>query len=504
MIFEIVFKRCCPKVKLYAFDLKLIFLTDYTPKMDLSELPLTHPNLFSNILLNCEPRDLLSCRATCLTWRSWFSSSSSIWAKFVSKLLETKRTELFENSSFLKNYRIRKLLEHQDTDTEAGCLQLCMKISRILREKSDPKVSQDTMKRVKKLENSIPVMGPPAIFIRVKVDHPVIKKIIGEMLSSFLNCIILDREDAAKEFVKMFVFRSMYGQDGAQNFVYVDNLRPKDDVEEDDSDDNDDGPEGLVLEGEHRLAEALKMSMQSSSRGEKRKHEDEAEAQEGQSSKKARGENSDQDEEIDEKTSGEVVNEGAICQTKSIYEIEQGEISELPFPTLLDLLEIDNHVVQTVLIERCRIDRILVIPQFEKFLEYLPRLQGGGKTIVGCDFDGKVHSINPDSFEGSDNILIGSIDTPLNIASPNPERLLEAWGGRDKRHLWPEFARHLEEVDKVSQADQAKPGPSGVFNPVVMSPNDDVNGDGEKNTTLETVPDIFASLAARGISIVKK
>ena len=482
---------------LYLFSLQIRL---YSDKMDLTELPLTHPNLFSMILLNCEPRDLLSCRATCLNWRSWFSSSSSIWAKFVSKLLESRRTELFENRSFLKNYRIRKLLEHQDTETEAGCLQLCMKISRILRE-NDPQVSQDTMKRVKKLENSIPVMGPPAIFIRVKVDHPVIKKIIGEMLSSFLNCIILDRQDAAKEFVKMFVFRSMYGHDGAQNFVYVDNLRPPvEKVEDEDSDDNPRSPEAMVLEGEHQLAEARKLSMQLSSRGEKRKNEDDAEA-EGQNSKKARRESGDPDGEIGDK---EEANEGELVGTKSIYEIEQEEVSELQFPTLLDLLEIDNEVVQTVLIERSRIDRILVIPQFEKFLEYLPRLQGGGKTVVGCDSDGKVHTINPESFEGSEDILIGAIDTPLNIATPNPERLLEAWGGRDKRQKWPEFAQQIVSMDKLSQGGGAKPGPSGVLNPDVMSPNDDAKEEDNKNTTPETVPDIFASLAARGISIVKK
>ena len=76
-------------------------------------------------------------------------------------------------------------------------------------ENADPEVSQDTMKRVKKLENAIPVMGPPAIFIRVKVNHPVVKKIIGEMLSSFLGAIILNRQDALKDFVKAFVFRSI-------------------------------------------------------------------------------------------------------------------------------------------------------------------------------------------------------------------------------------------------------------------------------------------------------
>ena len=87
-----------------------------------------------------------------------------------------------------------------------------MKLPRMLKESSDPEVSQETMKRVKKLENVIPVMGPPAIFIRVKVNHPIIKKIIAEMLSGFLGAIILDRQDALKNFVKDFVFRSMYGQ----------------------------------------------------------------------------------------------------------------------------------------------------------------------------------------------------------------------------------------------------------------------------------------------------
>ena len=145
-----------------------------------------------------------------------------------------------------------------------------------------------------------------------------------------------------------------------------------------------------------------------------------------------------------------------------------------------------------------------MIPQFEKFLEYLPRLQGGGKTVVGCDSDGKVHTINPDSFAGSEDILIGAIDTPLNIATPNPERLLEAWGGRDKRQRWPEFARQIVSMDKLSEGGGAKPGPSGVLNPDVMSPNDDAKEGDKKNTTPETVPDIFASLTARGISIVKK
>ena len=64
----------------------------------------------------------------------------------------------------------------------------------------------------------------------------------------------------------------MYGQDGHQNYVYVDNLRSKEE-EDEDSNDFDDDPEGLVLNREDRLDEGLKMSLQSL-KGEKRKNEE--------------------------------------------------------------------------------------------------------------------------------------------------------------------------------------------------------------------------------------
>ena len=64
----------------------------------------------------------------------------------------------------------------------------------------------------------------------------------------------------------MLVLRSMYGQDGAQNWVYVDNLRPKTKDEEERVNEL----EGVVLDGPDKLEEALKLSLQSS-RGEKRK-----------------------------------------------------------------------------------------------------------------------------------------------------------------------------------------------------------------------------------------
>merc|ERR1711868_306723 len=107
-----------------------------------------------------------------------------------------------------------------------------MKISRALKENVSTKISQESMKRVKRLESIIPVMGPPAIFIRLKVNHPKIKKIVGEMVCRYLSCIILDRQDSSNDYVKRIILKSMYGPDGAQNWVYVNNLRLKDEEEE--------------------------------------------------------------------------------------------------------------------------------------------------------------------------------------------------------------------------------------------------------------------------------
>ena len=270
-----------------------IFQTKMSPNW--TEFPLTYPTPFSLILLNCSPKDLLACRATCVTWRSWFTSSSSIWSKFLTRMLEEDNLPAEENdddfAKALLSYRMRKLIE-LDTDTEEDCFKICMKISRALKENVSTKISQESMKRVKRLESIIPVMGPPAIFIRLKVNHPKIKKIVGEMVCRYLSCIILDRQDSSNDYVKRIILKSMYGPDGAQNWVYVNNLRPKDEEDELVS-----GPEGVVLEGEHRLAEALRMSMQSSSaRGEKRKNEEETEEEaNSQPCKKVRLEESDQD-----------------------------------------------------------------------------------------------------------------------------------------------------------------------------------------------------------------
>merc|ERR550517_1098882 len=138
-----------------------------------------------------------------------------------------------------------------------------------------PPVSPDTMRLVNTLEMKVPVLGPPALFIRMKVNHPLVKKIIVELLSKYLTCICLNKQDVARnEDVKNFVSRQSWGPNGTQNWAFVDNLRNKDQEEEEEEGTKEQPElEGVVLEGEHRLEEALKLSLQP--RADKRKLEEE-------------------------------------------------------------------------------------------------------------------------------------------------------------------------------------------------------------------------------------
>ena len=466
------------------------------------DLPLTHPNIFRAVVVHSLPGDVLRFRSVCQTWLSWFNSTSSVWSRLLANMLSS--TETFTDSFSsgpLTWYRMRKMLElSADIETEQDCMISCMKIQRALRETVSIRISDECMNRVMKLEETIPVIGPPALFIRLKVDHPVIKKIIGEMLCRFLTVIILDKQDAIKDFVKMMVLRSMYGSDGAQNWVYVDNLRPKVKKEIED----DDAPEGLVLEGEHRLEEALRMSMQSSSsssRGEKRKHEDDDDESSGDNKKvktdrdhdTATSDNNEESE--DDESNEQESSQDTGPAPGSLYAVE--DVSNM-FPTFLDLLSIDNEIVKSVLIDRCNIDKLMIIPQFNKFLKYLPTLQSTeSKIIVGTDEMNKVVSVDLNSFSGDGDLVMGNIEQPQNVYN-HPERLLEFWCNRDIRHRWPEFARHLEELDK-NQNKEPKPSSSQNFNPMVIGAKDE--SDKKKN---ESVNDIMASLNARGISIQKK
>jgi len=452
-----------------------------TGTADWTSLPLTHPTPFSLILLSLSPREVLACRAVCSVWASWFSASSSLWSKYLCRQLSQEQPNFPDQTA----YRRRKILEARG-ESEAECLALSFLLWRSESEVCPP-VCVSTMKLVSALEQSVPVLGPPALFLRLKVDHPIVKKIIVELLSKYLTCICLNKQDVAKnEEVKNFVSRQSWGPNGTQNWAFVDNLRNKDQQEEEkEKVEEEAGLEGVVLEGEHRLEEALRLSLQP--RGEKRKVE-----QSSESSNHSKRRKIDEEEEEEVPGSGDEEDESG---EKTIYTVEEDSKAR-KFPSILDVLSIDHEVVRSLLIDRCQIDKHFIVPQFDQFIQHLSLFSSDDETIrvVGCDSDGKVVSINPAMFSNVGDTMVGYIDSPFTIGDHG--RLLTVWGGRDIRDKWPEFDRQLSQINDT-QIKSPK-------NPKRPEPSAGPSRSQSSSSGPQTESDILASLAARGISIVRK
>ena len=51
------------------------------------------------------------------------------------------------------------------------------------------------------------VLGPPILFLRLKVSHPAVQRILAEHLWKYLKCIVLDKQDTGHEVVRRAVFQ---------------------------------------------------------------------------------------------------------------------------------------------------------------------------------------------------------------------------------------------------------------------------------------------------------
>ena len=165
------------------------------------------------------------------------------------------------------------------------------------------------------------------------------------------------------------------------------------------------------------------------------------------------------------------------------------------FPTILDVLSIDHEVVRSLLINRCQIDKHVIVPQFDKFIQYLNMFDTEDENIrlIGCDSDGKVVSVNPSQFNSVGDTIMGYIETPF--TSSDQSRLLTAWGGPDITDRWPEFSRQLAALSLTEEKKKDK----------VPPPSSPVAGPSKASTsTPKSESDILTLLASRGVSIVKK
>jgi len=368
-----------------------------------TQFPMTYRTPFTLILLECSPRDILACRATCTTWYSWFTSSSTIWSKYLSTFTRLAPSD----------YRLAKLLE-LPVAGEADALSLSVKVHRALNEKESV-MNQDFLRLLRALEGMVPVLAPPSVFIRLKVNHPVVREIVQEVLHCYLGRILVDWSG-------MPLLSSM----PQCIFAFVDIFKKKTEPSVDTSG-------SFVPEGEDKLEEALRVSLDAA--GEKRKR-NESENSKNKRIKLYNENEEDDDEDIMEKHDTE-------SNSESIYAVKDTVNPE--FPTLLELLSIDHPLVQEVLVNRCQIATRLIVPQLYEFLHH-PCLLASNKLLVGCDSDGKVASVIPDpetSYKDGE-ALLGFIENPSGIRGANN---VEFWGGKDIRYRWPEFAKQLDQID---------------------------------------------------------
>jgi len=441
-----------------------------------TDFPITHPIPFTTILLSCPPSDVLSCRAVCTTWHSWFSSSSTIWSKF----LKHMRSVVPNKDS----YRIQKLIE-ESTDGELASMKQSFKLYRSLYEKLITP-NEDVQAIVGDMEKLTNVLGPPHIFIKLKVNHPVVTKVVSEVLGRYLGCIVLNKVDVDRKLeVKDLVFGNMH----RHNFVYInfENECPKS------HEDN----ESLVLEGEDRLEEALRLSLVQNSNDE---------VEEDGNLKRKRGSLGDGGEPS-KRLKSENLEESVPTPPdahESIYRYEEQPVSD--FPTIKNLLCIDQPVIEKLLIEKCNIDTTLVVPIFDEFLHH-PKLLASDNFLVGCDTDGKVAKVEPKTFSQDGSAVLGYIDTPMCIGKRNN---LEFWGGKDMKSKWPEFSKQLDRLDSDEFTAKEKNVKSGKLNlPVAVhlpgsSEESGSNSEiGSPSVSTSSVPDLMALLAARGVSVHK-
>ena len=103
------------------------------------------------------------------------------------------------------------------SENESNAQSLALRIERAALEESVT-ANRQTMYLVRRLEGTVgKILGPPNIFLRLKVNHPVVSQIVQEVLGRHLGSILYDKRDRDNEELRKAVQRSMFrGQNWAQ------------------------------------------------------------------------------------------------------------------------------------------------------------------------------------------------------------------------------------------------------------------------------------------------
>ena len=364
--------------------------------------------------------------------------------------------------------------------TEAEALALSSKIYRIQRQNElnlAPRVDKNCFyNTIKCMNKKIKSFGPIAAFIRLKVKSDLVSSIIDVLLFRYLSCIVVDKN--MKDNVELFgIIMSSLG--AGQNWI-KEYFTPEDDQS---SQVLKEGPEAVVYASEADMVAAVDAKAAAAANGLKRgaeavSEEDDAEPR----SKKARTSN--------------IV---AEKEEETIYSYSKPTPMNPNFPTLLELLDIDNLVLKRWLITKFGIDKLLVIPRLDQILLQQSKSFESLNIpedfeVIGRDCDGLVSKMKP-----SADVKISDLATVIFLDNIKPPRdVVETeevmfWGGADVRNRWTTFADQLSQPEPLNMVrKQLRKKNSGLPSVYINVQADQLP---------EGLPGLQAMLAANGVSL---
>jgi len=467
------------------------------------DLPWSRPHIFTSILVYTEsPQTILNARLVCKSWNNWLKSSSNynLWTKLLKRFRNTLVTRIKSECSgrdFEKHlleatcYRLERLF-HQTALMKLDAAQsfdLCLKISKIenqLSKRLVPKYNPNTLNTTLNLnalmneEQGIKSFGPINSFIRLKVDNLRVRTIVSQYLYRYLSCIVVDKVEKNKSDVQRLVLSSMGGHFqnplfSAQSWVFE--YFNTADEEENKVEEQVFGLSQVFPEEQGVLPQ---------------------DAVEPSSSKAALGKRP-LDVNLEDTT---ISNKKQKIENReeSIFDCQPFCANNF-YPTILELLDIDNLILKKLLIKKYSIDKTIVVPRLDEivlhqdsFLHILPE----NWEAIGVDQDGNVSKFKQckESVKECETAVVKFVDNiPLPALPTNRTEQILFWGGPDIRNRWSKFTDHLsgkqsEQVKTVGKKDFLR---AFVLD---MSP-----GSTETPDIPSDLPGLQQFLSARGVSL---
>jgi len=445
--------------------------------VDLDSLPWRFPAVFLKIMLSTQcPRTILSCSLVCRSWNEWLGKTGNLWSVLLQDLLRKAIMRRVSSCALDKVWSLRLdlLIEMEDEcEGEEELRWLAIRCDRATRQA----ILKDNPEALELLDNLTdaheegelwhPGAGPLSLFVRSKVKHPVVLKILGELVSRHLNTVVIATSDKDSPVVRRCVFRSMIGnqpprwcfKDREEGWL-SDFQAPEPEVV----------PEGVGTAVEREVATPLQVSSSSPEHGTPVPHPEHAASGLVYSVRKffsnfwsnllrkfrtvffRRQAWSDLVEDLDvtgqDVPPNDGIDEGINNVSGDIISPEESN-EESPnksnFPTVMDLLDVDVPWIKSMLLVKFKLDQKFIIPDFQEISRNLDILESG-QAFAGLDPEGMVVEMDCSKVESrEDGVMLGYLDlaATFNSGKVTPMRY---WEERDISSRWPEFARQLEDL----------------------------------------------------------